>query len=229
MKITSTLAVMAAMVVWGLGQDTGSVTITVKYDGNPPEVKPIPTNGKDEDLCGKEIANESLVVDASSKGIKNAVVDIPVTKGKKFEAPKDPIVIDNAKCAFVPHVRVIGKRSRVAFENTDSKVHNVKANAQKNESWNENIAPGKKVEKEYKMEDVVKLACDVHPWMTGYLIVVKNPNYAGVSDDKGEVKLADVPSGKYTVKIWHETLGEKTVDVTVEAGKEAKVEVLLKK
>ena len=37
--------------------------------------------------------------------------------------------------------------------------------------------------------------------------------------------LEDVPAGSYKLRVWHETLGEKTVDVVVEAGKTASVDV----
>ena len=56
--------------------------------------------------------------------------------------------------------------------------------------------------------------------------MVSNP-YAAVTGDNGDFKLTDVPAGKYTLKVWHEGLGEKTIPVTVEAGKDAKVSVEL--
>jgi len=45
-----------------------------------------------------------------------------------------------------------------------------------------------------------------------------------VTDANGAFKLTDVPAGSYDVKVWHETLGEATVKVTVAAGAEAKAD-----
>jgi len=49
-----------------------------------------------------------------------------------------------------------------------------------------------------------------------------HPYYAK-TDSAGSFSLKDVPPGEYTVKVWHEKLGEKTEKVKVEAGKDAKV------
>ena len=58
--------------------------------------------------------------------------------------------------------------------------------------------------------------------MQGWLWVVENP-YAALTDASGGFALEDVPAGSYKLRMWHEALGEKTVDVTVEAGKTAAV------
>jgi hypothetical protein len=60
--------------------------------------------------------------------------------------------------------------------------------------------------------------------MQAWVWVVDNP-YAAVTSAGGSFALEDVPAGSYKLKVWHETLGEKTVDVTVEAGKTASVDV----
>ena len=70
-------------------------------------------------------------------------------------------------------------------------------------------------------EGVVQLKCDIHPWMTGYLYISKNPYFA-TTDAAGLAKL-ELPAGKYTLEAWHEKLGTKTQDVTVEAGKPLEV------
>jgi hypothetical protein len=44
---------------------------------------------------------------------------------------------------------------------------------------------------------VVPLLCNVHPEMSGYVIVSPTPYYA-VADASGTFKIADVPDGSYT-------------------------------
>ena len=56
------------------------------------------------------------------------------------------------------------------------------------------------------MGDVIRFKCDVHPWMTAYLLVTDNPYYA-ISGDDGSFTIANVPPGRYTVEIWHEKSG----------------------
>jgi len=50
-----------------------------------------------------------------------------------------------------------------------------------------------------------------------------------VTDEKGSFTLANVPPGTHKIKVWHETLGEVTKEVTVKAGEEAKVTIELAK
>ena len=84
---------------------------------------------------------------------------------------------------------------------------------------NEKAAP---IETTAKDEGMMKWKCDVHPWMRGYIGISKNGLQA-ISSDSGSFKIDNVPPGKYTVEAWHEKYGTKTQEVTVEAGKPAKV------
>lgn len=196
----------------------GSFKIQVKYGGTYSEPHKIPTNGKDEKTCGKEIDDESMIVQMDSMGIKNVVVEVvKVSGGTKWSGGE--MEIDNSKCYFVPHVRIVGKYTKVTFKNTDDVVHNVKVQSNKNESWNENIPPGKSLTKEYKSADEVKLACDVHPWMSGWLVVVANPIYAALTNEAGETAIENIPTGKYKIRLWHEKLGETTMEVEISADK----------
>jgi hypothetical protein len=73
----------------------------------------------------------------------------------------------------------------------------------------------------------VKLTCDVHSWMLGWVAVTPGP--AAVTDTNGVAKVENVPVGKQTVEVWHETLGKQTKDVDVKAGQTTKVSFEMKK
>ena len=70
------------------------------------------------------------------------------------------------------------------------------------------------------------MKCNVHPWMKGYIVVVKGP-YA-VSDETGGFALATVPPGTYTLTAWHEVYGTQTQKVTVTAGQRTAVKFVFK-
>ena len=61
---------------------------------------------------------------------------------------------------------------------------------------------------------MLKLVCDTHAWMLGFVHVFDHPYFA-VTDDKGTFSLINVPSGTYTLKVWHEDAGVKSQEVTV--------------
>jgi hypothetical protein len=48
--------------------------------------------------------------------------------------------------------------------------------------------------------------CDLHSWMRGWVVVAEHPFYV-VTNEQGEFSLDNVPPGKYSLEVWHETLG----------------------
>ena len=69
-------------------------------------------------------------------------------------------------------------------------------------------------------DEIVKLKCDVHPWMTAYVLVSSHPFFAVTGDD-GSFKISGLPAGSYTVEAWHERYGAKSAEITVAADKPA--------
>jgi hypothetical protein len=63
--------------------------------------------------------------------------------------------------------------------------------------------------------EMIKVKCDMHPWMTAYVLISSHPFFSVTGAD-GRFKLDKVPAGKYTVEAWHEKFGAKTMEVTVE-------------
>jgi hypothetical protein len=134
---------------------------------------------------------------------------------------KSTPVLDQNGCEYVPHVRAFPAGSEVEIKNSDGILHNIHTYSEKNAPINRAQPKFKKVIKEtFKAPEVVKVTCDAHNWMLGWFVVQDHPYYA-VTDDKGAFKLTDVPPGDYELKVWHETLGEKTQKVTVGGGAEA--------
>ncbi len=203
--------------------DGGSITGTIKFAGTPPAAKTIKAT-KDTQQCGAEIPDESLMVGAD-KGIKNVVVRLTdIKKGKKWEAKA---VIDQRKCHFQPHVAVAQAGADVEILNSDGILHNIHTYSTANPSINKAQPKFKpKMTEKFAKPETIKVTCDAHPWMQGYLVVSDHP-YVAVTDEKGSFKLADVPPGTYKVEIWHETLGKQEKTVTVAAKADAKLDVEL--
>ena len=73
---------------------------------------------------------------------------------------------------------------------------------------------------------VVPLLCNVHPEMSGYVVVSPTP-YFTETDDQGNYKIANVPDGTYTVYAWHE--GMKLASKTVTVSGDTKADVAVSK
>ena len=88
-----------------------------------------------------------------------------------------------------------------------------------NHEWNKSQPSGAPpIDAVWGSEEVaIHVKCNIHPWMSGYMVVVKGPY--GVSDDSGSFKIENVPPGNYTLTAWQETLGTQTQKITLAAGK----------
>ena len=141
------------------------------------------------------------------KSAKNIAVYIDTIPGKTFEAPAKHVIMDQKHLEFVPHVLVVLKGTTVEFLNSDATLHNVfwpDIGGNRKLAHNLGTWPQGK-SKSYTFNDLgaASLLCNVHPEMSGYLVVVPTPYFA-VTDSNGEYVIKDVPPGKYTLKTWSE-------------------------
>jgi plastocyanin len=154
----------------------------------------------------------------------HSVVYVDAVAGKTFPAPKDHPVMDQKGLMFVPHVTVVQQGTTVEFLNSDSVQHNVfwpSVGGDKKETHNLGTWPkGEKRPFTFDKAGVVPLFCNVHPDMSGYIIVSPTPYFAE-SDDSGNYKIKDVPDGSYTLTVWHEGAKNQSKPVTVSGGGKA--------
>ncbi len=194
----------------------GTIKGTVKFAGKV--VKPAPPSiTKFKEVC-KDVPNESLAV-GSGQGIRYAVVSLEgVSRGRPLE--REVIhEIDNVKCVFVPHVVAAEIGQFVVFKNSDPILHTAHALFHGDQpQFNVGLYPGRVSRKPLTAAGIVKILCEVHPWMSAYIAVSDHP-YHSVTDILGEYMIHDVPPGAYRLKLWHETLGvvEKNVEVKARA------------
>ncbi|PYM43351.1 MAG: hypothetical protein DME12_03675 [Candidatus Rokuibacteriota bacterium] len=226
-------AVLAAAVVAGVllfvqrpgpvdAQGGGTVEVTVTYNGAP-VVEKLKVN-KDTEKCGTEAVIEKVVV-GSNKGLANAVVSVPSAKGAPRMAK---VTVDQHGCKFVPHVTAM-MPGELDLKNSDDILHNIHTYSTANPSINKAQPKFKKLMMEkFEKPEIIKLTCDVHSWMLGWVAVLPTPFFA-VTDAGGAAKIESVPAGKQTVEVWHETLGKQTKEVDVKAGQVAKVSFEMKK
>ena len=170
----------------------------------------------------------------SVQGIKtaeNIVVYVDVIPDKKSDAPKDHVVIDQRKMAFLPHVVAVQQGTTVEFLNSDPVGHNVYwPSVSGNKKLSHNLGTWPKGEKKpFQFNDLgtASLLCNVHPEMSGYVIVVPTPYFA-VTDKDGNLEIKNRPAGKYTLKTWSEDGKPTTLAVDVSAAT-ATVELTVKK
>jgi uncharacterized membrane protein/plastocyanin len=166
---------------------------------------------------GLKQAPRSDEIKSTNGKLENAIVYIknaeklPVGPMMRGEARSSEVEIDQKNCIYRPRVSAAQTGQRVVFINSDAIVHNVKVNSKKNPKFNVTMPKqGQRVTKTFRNPEFVILAkCSLHPWMSGFLTVFDHPYYA-VTNSKGEFQLPSLPIGKYTIEVWHETLGKQT-------------------
>jgi hypothetical protein len=201
----------------------GTIVGEVKYAGDPPPQEKIEVT-KDVNICGAEPKPSPVLVVGPDKGIRDVVVSLPgIQKGKAVEKPAKPPVLDQKNCEYHPYAQIFPVNTTLEIINSDDVLHNVKTEPGSKTTFN--VAQPKfkrKITQEFKNPEIVQVECNVHGWMNAILVVADNPYYA-LTDANGSFKITDVPPGKYTLKVWHSTLGEQTKDVTVGPKEEVKV------
>ena len=133
--------------------------------------------------------------------------------------PARPAVIDQQQCTYLPRVQGVAAGQPILIKNSDGTLHNARALAGTKSIFNVAQPPhGKAVQRDLPAEaEVVRLKCDIHPWMAAWVVVNPNPYFATTGAD-GAFSLEHLPAGSYTLEAWHETLGAKTAQVTVKEG-----------
>ena len=184
-------------------------------------------------LAGASRAND-IKGKVSVQGIKSAeniAVYVDAIPDKKFEAPKDHVVVDQRKMAFIPHVVAVQQGTTVDFLNSDPVGHNVYwPSISGNKKLSHNLGTWPKGEKKpFQFNDlgVASLLCNVHPEMSGYVVVAPTPYFA-VTDKDGNFEIKNVPAGKYTLKTWSED-GKPTTQAVDVSAATTTVELIVKK
>lgn len=220
-----------------------NITGTITYDMDEPTARTVLTINTQEQHCidaTKGAKSEELVV-SEGKGIQNVVVYVRMS-GQKVTPLKENPVVDQKDCRYLPHVTVVPIGTTVNVTSDDPVAHNVHSHAAKNEAKNFIIQKkGIVVPYEITKAEEIKLTCDIHAWMSGYIVAV-NSNYytvTGQKDDKdnwihpddyeksadtGKYTIKDVPEGRARVVVWHEKLGSANKTVQVPASGELKVD-----
>lgn len=208
----------------------GSLTGSIVFAGAPP-MAPLVTASKD-DICKavmkKEMVRDnSLVVDPTSKGIKNVVIYIQNAPTGKAKIEKKQY--DNHNCMFEPRVLAVQVGQPIEIRNLDATPHNTKVSTLNNEAIDSKLSAkaGDKIESstiQYAVQEDTPLGvnCAFHPWMSGWHLVFGHPFFAQTDKD-GKFEIKDIPAGKHTIIVWHENRQLLSTEITIEKDKAAEL------
>jgi Polysaccharide lyase family 4, domain II len=209
------MILVAVYFVAAANVDAGTITGDVTFVDSPPKIAPVKVT-KDQDYCGETLPDESYLVDANG-GLKNVVVFLETAQPAIPADPQKLNVIENSGCRYAPRVLAMQKGERLRVKNNDPKLHIPHSYLNERTVFMLSL-PFKNtvLEATQKIRDpgILKLVCDTHAWMLGFVHVFDHPFFA-VTDDKGAFSIPNVPAGTYTLKAWHEDAGVRSHEVVV--------------
>jgi len=178
------------------GTGNGTVSGQVTFKGTVPTRQVIPN--KDLAVCG-EPREDALLEVGPGQGVANALVYLAdVAKGKPWPAAARPPELNNVKCRFEPEVQVI-RAGSLEVVNKDPVLHNTHGYYGRRTAFNTALPnQDQHVTAELLKTGTVRIDCDAHGWMEGWVYVRDDPYYAVTGAD-GKFTITDVPPGTYTL------------------------------
>lgn len=221
--------VSAALLLLGLGASgvagAGSIKGAVVVTGQIPAQKKVDVT-IDQYVCGTEKDAGDLLV-SPRRELKNAAVWLENAPADAAAPPAPKVEMDQNGCVFIPRVVVVPAGGTVDFLNSDRLLHNIHATPKLNVSFNRTQPKDRTIPVTFAKPEIVRINCDLHSWMVGWVVVSAHPYYAITGAD-GQFSFDNLPPGKYDLHVWHERLGTAQASVTVGAQQPGRVTIEMK-
>lgn len=212
----------AGATLYAANGNEGTINGQISFTGN---YQPAPLDMAADAACAKKsaplVSEEIVTREGKLQNVFLFIKEGQTADGKQINdlawpVPSAEVRVDQNGCVYAPHVVGVQAGQKVAFTNSDATVHNVNAQPNTNPKFNQTQAAGQApiVKSFCQPEQAIRVKCNQHGWMTGWVNVVRHPFFA-VSDAAGAFTIKGLPPGQYTLVAWHEKLGEKTLAVTV--------------
>ena len=177
----------------------------------------------DQGVCGDQIEDQTTLVD-SSGGVANVVV---IVNGLQWINDPPSPTINNQKCFFEPRVQVVKTRSQIDISSEDQTLHSTHAYDDRQRTMF-NVAipfPGLNIQRPLRRPGVVRVECDSHSWMRGWIYVTDD--VGAVTGLDGTFEIPEIPPGTYDLTIWHERYQDQMHSITVTSGQTTEVNMIL--
>lgn len=181
-------------------------------------------NTTDPEVCGEKQSLEDVVFSREDRALGNvivALIDVPAERVSSVEP--QTLTLDNVGCRFEPHAAVLTAGSTVVATNSDAVLHttHLYGPAEMNLSL---PVVGATSSRTLERSGLYVVKCDVHGWMQAFIRVAEH-GFQAVTDADGQFRMDSVPSGNYTMELWHEKLGTMQRAVEVKDGAPTWVEI----
>lgn len=206
---------------------TGSSTVSgsISFSGTAPERTELNLDRECADLRSEPAMSQNVVVNDNGT-LRWVFVYVKEGLGDQQFAPSpEPVTLDQTGCMYEPHVFGVQAGQTLRILNSDPLLHNIHALPEQNRPFNFGMpTAGQERDQEFRVPEVmVRIKCDVHPWMESWAGVTNHP-FFGTSDETGAYTISNLPAGDYVIEAWHEEYGTQTQNVSVGDGESVELD-----
>jgi plastocyanin len=164
---------------------------------------------------------EALVQTPAGKPLADAAVILEPLAPLRAPAPTSRsharATIEQRGAEFIPFVTVVQTGTPVDFPNNDTVRHHVYSFSQPKRFEIKLYAgkPGQPIT--FDKPGEVDIGCNIHDWMEAHVLVVESPWFGKTAAD-GQVRIANLPAGRYRVQLWHPLQKLRAAATEVEIG-----------
>lgn len=195
---------------------SSSIAGTINFTGTAPERQQLNLDRECQELRSDPALSQNVVVNDNGT-LRWVFVYVKEGLGdQQFAVSSEPAVLDQEGCMYDPHVIGMQAGQTLKILNSDPLLHNIHALPEKNRPFNFGMpTAGQEREQSFRVPEVmIRIKCDVHPWMESWAGVTEHP-FHGVSGEDGSFSIENLPAGEYVIEAWHEEFGTQTQNVTV--------------
>jgi len=146
------------------------------------------------------------VIDPKHSAVQGVITYLtPKNKNFTFPISRQPLTISQNNKKFTPYIAVLQKGQKINFKNQDDVTHHIYSVSGENRFDFKIKAGTQNNNTVVKTAGEVAMGCNIHDWMSGYVLVVNTP-YFIQTDSEGSSIFEDIPSGNYKLTIWHPQL-----------------------
>lgn len=206
------LAVVACGILPGSlpAAEWGNLGMRFVFGGEPPTPQRILVEK------GRELLDETLVVNGKDRGIANVVVWIEAKPGEKlpvhpsYEASAGgDVAMAFERSRLTPHIVFLRTTQTFKLVNRDQVAFSPKWDffELENPPNSVTLGPMGTIARRFSKAEAspTLIECAIHPWLRGYALIRDNP-YMAASDASGKLAIANLPAGKHTLRVWHESV-----------------------
>ena len=156
--------------------------------------------------CNNEVeSNTCIQVFVKSKtgqALADMVVYLEPLDGQVLDKSLKEVNVGQFGKSFAPYLSVSQVKSKVNFINKDNITHHIYSAGNENKFSFQIRAGTSNSSTQFEHASEVAMGCNIHDWMSGYLLVVNTP-YFEKTDELGQVSFNIAKQGKYKIVVWH--------------------------